>query len=294
MDANTTLRNILLPTDFSELSRNALTSGIAMCKRHNATLHLLHVVDNRYLVVPHEAHNTTIYLMPESEKSGMTGLEKLADTIKSKNNIKVETHLDNGSPVDIIGKKAIDLHCELIVMGTHGASGMRKFFMGSTAYSVIKHTVIPVLTVPGSRKVKDFKRILFPIRASKKIIEKYGFIIPIIERNNAELIIAGLSLPDEPYSSELLNEEITELGSLLKLNGTNFKSEHFICKNYAKKVLELAKKEKADLIVINASLDYTWQQFFIGPYTQQVVNHATVPVLSIRSFPDLEALAKSE
>ena len=56
-----------------------------------------------------------------------------------------------------------------------------------------------------------------------------------------------------------------------------------MCKNYAKKVLELAKKEKVDLIVINASLDYKWRQFFVGPYAQQVVNHAQVPVLSIRS-----------
>ena len=284
MTANTILKNILVPTDFSELSGNALTTAIAMCKRHNATLHLLHVVDNRYFIVPHEASVTANYLMPELEKSGMDRLVELADKINAKHNIRTETHLENGNPSDVIGKKALEVKCELIVMGTHGASGLREFFIGSNAYAVIKNTPVPVLTIPGKKKIKEFKRILFPIRASKGIVDKYDFILPIIEKNDAELIIAGLSLPDEPYNLDPLNEEVRELGSLLRLNNTKFRSEHFVCKNYAKKVLELAKKEKAGLIVINASLDYKWRQFFVGPYTQQVVNHAKVPVLSFRTF----------
>lgn len=278
-----TIKNILFPTDFSQLSGNALITAIAMCKRHNATLHLLHVVDNRYFIVPHEAHNSAIYLMPDLEKSGMEGLKELENQIKSKHIISIQTHLESGSPADAIGKKAVELNCELIVMGTHGASGLREFFIGSNAYAVIRNTAIPVLTVPGKKKVKGFKKILFPIRASKGIVDKYDFIVPIIEKNDAELIIAGLSLPEEPYNIDPMNEEVRELGSLLKINNTRFKSEHFLCKNYAKKVLELAKKEKADLIVINAALDYKWRQFFIGPYTQQVVNHATIPVLTIRT-----------
>lgn len=278
------IKNILFPTDFSQLSGNALVTAIAMCKRHNATLHILHVVDNGYFVVPHEAHNAAIYLIPDLEKSGAQSLKELAANIKSAHAVNVETYIETGNPANSIAKKAVELNCELIVMGTHGASGLREFFIGSNAYAVIKNTPVPVLTVPGKKKVKNFKRILFPIRASKGIVDKYDFILPIIEKNDAELIIAGLSLPEEPYNLDPLNEEVRELGSLLKLNNTKFRSEHFVCKNYAKKVLELAKKEKANLIVINATLDYKWRQFFIGPYAQQVVNHATVPVLTIRTF----------
>lgn len=286
MSHTSIIKNILLPTDFSQLAGNALVTAIAICKRHDAALHILHVVDNRYFIVPHEAYNSTTHLMPQLEESASQSLKELATHLKAVQDLTAETYLETGSPAYSIGKKAVELNCDLIVMGTHGASGLREFFIGSNAYAVIKNTPVPVLTVPGKKKVKDFKRILFPIRASKTIIDKYEFIIPIIEKNNAELMIVGLSLPGEPYSLDPLNEEIREFGHLLRSRNTTFTSKHFVCKNYAKKVLELAKKEKADLIVINASLDYQWQQFFIGPYTQQVVNHATVPVLSFRPHSD--------
>lgn len=289
MSNQTTIKNILFPTDFSKLSGNALVTAIAISKRQGATLHVVHVVDNRYFIVPHEANNSTIYLVPELEESARESLKELADFIWSEYNMQIKTYIETGHPADCIGKKAVELNCELIVMGTHGASGLREFFIGSNAYSVIKNTSVPVLTVPGKRQVKDFKKILFPIRATKGVTERYDFIEPIIEKNNAELIIAGLSQIGEVYKLDMLNEEIKELGISLRIHDTAFKSGYYVCKNYANKVLELAKREKVDLIVITASLDYKWRQFFIGPYAQQVVNHATVPVLSIRTFDTVTA-----
>ncbi len=283
MNSKTHIQNLLLPTDFSELSYNALSTAIDMCKRHQATLHLLHVVENRFLIAPREAYNAAVYLIPELEKTAAGRLKDLEERIKSKHLIKVQTHMEFNNPSDAIREMAIKIGCDLIIMGTHGASGFREFFIGSNAYSVIKNTNIPVLTIPGKKKIKEFKKILFPIRASGGILGKYEFIEPIIEKNNSELIILGLSLSSEIYNPGKKKAEIMELGRRLGIHDTSFKSQFFVCSNYAKKVLEIARKEKADLIVINASLDYKWRQFFIGPYAQQVVNHSKLPVLSIRT-----------
>jgi nucleotide-binding universal stress UspA family protein len=293
MSTNTTIKNILVPVDFSELSANAIVTAVSMCKRHEATLHILHVVENRFLIAPPEANMAAIYVIPELEKTGAENLSELEKKIKTKHIVNIITHLEFGNPPDEIRDKAISISADLIVMGTHGASGMREFFIGSNAYNVIKNTTIPVLTIPGNKKVRDFKKILFPIRATKGIMDKYDFIEPIIEKNNAELIIVGLSLIgeiDTPYDK---NSEIKEFSKKLKLTDTAFTSQYFVCNNYAKKVLEVAKKEKVDLIVINASLDYKWRQFFVGPYTQQVVNHSKVPVLSIRSMNAASAFAEA-
>ncbi len=297
MNSNTNIQNILLPTDFSELSTNALGTAIAMCKRHQATLHLLHVVENRFLIVPREAYNAAIYLIPELEKSAAERLGDLAERVKTKHLIKIQTHLEFNNPADAIREKGIELGCDLIVMGTHGASGFREFFIGSNAYAVIKNTTIPILTIPGKKKIKEFKKILFPIRANGGILDKYEFIEPIIEKNNAELIVLGLSLSSEMFNPNEKKAEIIELGRRLGIHETKFKSEFFVCKNYAKKVLEIGRKEKADLVVINASLDYNWRQFFVGPYAQQVVNHSKIPVLTIRNKKaesELEEAVKEE
>lgn len=291
--SQTSIKNILLPTDFSELSQNALSTAVAICKRHDTTLHVLHVVENKVMIAPPDAIKAAIYVIPELEKTGAENLAGLKRKMAKKHNINIQTYMEYGNPSDAIRDKAIELYCELIVMGTHGASGFREFFIGSNSYNVIKNTTIPVLTIPGKKKVKEFRKILFPIRATKGIMEKYEFIEPIIEKNNAEIFIAGLSMTGEDYKLSPMDEEVRELGKSLRTQNVQFKSDNFICKNYAKKVLELSRKEKVDLIVINASLDYNWQQFFIGPYTQQVVNHSRVPVLSIRNLEEEVELAES-
>jgi len=282
MKMNISITNILLPTDFSDLAGNALITAVEMCKRHNACLHVMHVVENRILVAPPEANVPVFYVLPEMETDGRKKLTALCEKIKKKHKIKVQSHIGFGNPADAVRDKAIELGSQLIIMGTHGASGFRELFIGSTAYSLIKNTTIPVLTVPGKKKVKEFKKILFPIRAATGIMEKYDFIQPVVEKNKAELIILGLSLSSEIFSIDDRKKELLQLGISLGVNSTTFRSEFQVCKNYAKKVLEVSRKEKVDLIVINATLDYTWSQFFIGPYAQQIVNHAKVPVLSIR------------
>lgn len=282
MTHKTSIKKILLPTDFSDLAGNALHTAIAVSKRHNAELHVLHVVENRLLVAPPDAALATIYVVPEMEDKGMENLKKLAKVVELKHNMIIKIHLEFGEPADAIRDKAIELDADIIITGTHGTSGFREFFIGSTAYSLIKNTTIPVLTIPGKKKVKDFNKILFPIRAANGIMEKYDFIKPVIEKNNSELIILGLSLNSEIFNIEDRKKELLQLGSSLGINSTKFSSEFQVCKNYAKNVLVAAKKNKVDLIVINATLDYSWNQFFIGPYAQQIVNHAKVPVLSIR------------
>lgn len=278
----TVLKHILLPTDFSDLAGNATITAVEMCKRHDAHLHILHVVENRIMVAPPESNVPVFYVVPEMEKKGRENLDALVKKLVRKHNIKITAHLEFGNPADFIRDKAIELSCELIVIGTHGASGFRDLFIGSTAYTLIKNTTIPVLTIPGKRKFKNFGKVLFPIRAAKGILEKYDFIEPIIEKNNSELVILGLSLQSEIFNLEDRKKELLELGKSLAVNSTAFSSQFQVCKNYARTVLDVARKEKVQLIVINATLDYSWSEFFIGPYAQQIINHAKIPVLSIR------------
>lgn len=283
MNLSNSLNDILLPTDFSDLAGNALKTAIEMCKRHSAKLHLLHVVENTFLVAPSDVNVSSMYVMPEMENVAGRRMQLLKENIKTTHHLEVETHLAAGTPSYVIRDKAEELMAELIIMGTHGTSGFREFFIGSNAYAVIKNTNIPVLTVPGDKPFTAFKKILFPLRISKGIREKYDFILPIIEKNNASLIVAGLSKTGEVFNKNFIEEEIAELSKLLTENGTTFKTGFHECKNIAGKVLELAAEEGVDLIVINATLDYKWRQFFIGPYAQQIVHHSKTAVLSIRT-----------
>jgi nucleotide-binding universal stress UspA family protein len=288
--SSTGIKNILFPTDFSDLSQNALKTAIAISKRHKAVLHILHVVENRFLIVPPTNNPASIYVVPSMAEKGEKSLHTMVEGIQEKEGINTKPHLEFGNAADLIRDKALQLECNLIIMGSHGSSGFRELFIGNTVYAVIKNSTIPVLSIPGKNKITSFEKILFPVRAAKGIMNRYDFVASIIEKNKATLIVLGLSLKSEIFNLADRETEMVELGHSLGMNETSFKSIFHVCTNYAKKVLEVAKKEKVSLIVINATLDHKWNEFFIGPYAQQVINHAKVPVLSIRQpFSDEDA-----
>ena len=201
--------------------------------------------------------------------------------------------MPQGIPYDEICKAAEEMPVDLVVLGTHGASGFREFFMGTTAYSVIRNTVKPVLTIPHHFRKEGFDKILFPVRTVPGIREKFDYIKPLLQHSeHTSLHIAAITENGE--EAGLLEHKVVlhDMLIFLKQHRIQYSNQMYSCTNVAAKVLEIAEAEKCDLIVINATLDYKWTQFFIGPYTQQVVNHSKLPVLSYRKSVELNAALK--
>ena len=143
------IKNILVPIDFGENSLNALETAIALAKLHGATLHLLHVVDNSFDFLNHG--DTYIALSSIAENSSDI-LQALAGSLAQKHKLLPRVLLVEGCVYQTIVKESIAHNAELIVLGTHGASGARDAFVGTNTYNVFKHAHCAVLAVPGSRK----------------------------------------------------------------------------------------------------------------------------------------------
>ncbi len=143
------LKNILYPTDFSDLSLKACKYAVSFTEAHQAQLHCIHVVD--------EAYQYWVSLGPESIPMGppaedLTGLaEKQLTEFKSSHlgGLKKEpiTEALFGRPFVRICDYARDQHIDLIVIATHGRSGISHALMGSTAEKVVRKAPCPVLTV---------------------------------------------------------------------------------------------------------------------------------------------------
>ena len=143
------LENILCPTDFSDLSLKACTYAVSFAQAYQARLHCIHVVD--------EAYQYWVSLGPESMPLGpppedLTGLaeNKLRDFKSSYlANLPHEpiTAALFGRPFIRICDYAAENQIDLIVIATHGRSGIGHALMGSTAEKVVRKAPCPVLTV---------------------------------------------------------------------------------------------------------------------------------------------------
>jgi len=136
------IQTILHPTDFSENSRPAFETACALARDYHATLLVLHVMMPS--VSPVQQGPLPDPLHPvESQES----LAQLPWPQPSDPQIRVEHRLAEGDPAEEILRLTEALRCDLVVMGTHGKTGLGRFLTGSVAEEVLRKAVCPVLVV---------------------------------------------------------------------------------------------------------------------------------------------------
>jgi nucleotide-binding universal stress UspA family protein len=138
------IRTILHPTDFSERSACAFQVACALARDYGARLIVL------YVRPPDVFYGDVFPPDPDfSRKETMAQLEALRPADPA---VQVVRVLEDGDPAEGIVEKAREVPCDLIVMGTHGRTGVGRLLMGSVAEAVLRRAPCPVLTVKGLPK----------------------------------------------------------------------------------------------------------------------------------------------
>lgn len=138
---------ILLPTDGSEAVEPAIEAALDIAARYDATLHVLYIVDASSVVAGAGDGFTGIdNLLSELEASGREAADKIVARAESAE-IEAQTAVRQGSPREDILTYAAEQDVDLIVMGTHGRTGVKRTLLGSVTEAVVRHAEIPVMTV---------------------------------------------------------------------------------------------------------------------------------------------------
>ncbi len=145
---NVSIKKILCPVDFSDSSDHALQYAIALAQSHEATLRLLHVVQPPLMSVPGDpmVPEFSSEVLEDIKTASQRRLEEMAATTREQVPV-VETQIATGSPFVEIVTDAKDQNIDLIVVGTHGRSGLAHVMIGSVAEKVVRKAPCPVLTV---------------------------------------------------------------------------------------------------------------------------------------------------
>ncbi len=141
----TEIRTILCPVDFSPGSDEATRYATSLAKKLGAKLHLVHVYPLPMLAAPDGGFMLPASVLSEISDSAARSLRKATDACKA-SGLEPETHLADGAPHVEILRVAERVKADLIVMGTHGRSGLAHLLLGSVAEKVVRSSPIPVLT----------------------------------------------------------------------------------------------------------------------------------------------------
>lgn len=135
------LKQILVPVDFSECTEKALAYAVPFARQFGATLTLLHVVEPPYL----PASEMGVVVEVESREDSRKELEALHARLA--HSVRCQTMTRKGNADHEIIDAAKELRCDLIILGTHGRTGVERLLMGSTAEKVVRRAGCPILIV---------------------------------------------------------------------------------------------------------------------------------------------------
>lgn len=141
------LKTILVPVDFSEFSTKALDYAVAFARQFRGTITLLHVVEpmvypENYMTIPAASDDINNSLLKAADEKLAAQRQQLhGDSVK----VKAMTRL--GRPYVEIAAVAKEIEADLIILTTHGHTGLKHVLLGSTAERVVRHAPCPVLTV---------------------------------------------------------------------------------------------------------------------------------------------------
>jgi len=137
--------DVLVPTDGSEGTRGAVEHAIDIATRSEATLHVLYVVDAR-IGVAHETTPEAVF--EELEDQGRNAIDDVIAQAEAASVSSIEGAVARGDPHQAILDYTDERDIDIVVMGTHGRSGLHRYLLGSVTEKVIRLSPVPVLAVP--------------------------------------------------------------------------------------------------------------------------------------------------
>lgn len=280
-----TIKNILIPTDFSETAELAVAHGAHMAHLFKAKIYLLHSVE------------TTIYtggpgepvMIAEAEKiynMGLEQLKKVAQDITEKYDVEIVTLTVSGKPAAAITQAVTDNNIDIIIMGTHGASGFEEFFMGSNAHKVVNLSTVPVISIRITTTNLGFSNIVMPISNSLHSRQKVNNVIDIASKYNSTVHILGLLETSDASDNNKFEIKITSVKHLFDKAGVKYTVKEVRGHNPAVEAMKFSEEVNGDLIVIMTDHESDLTGMFLGTVAKQIVNHSKIPVMSIRPTHD--------
>lgn len=175
------MKKILVPTDFSKVSENALNYACQIALKTDSEIFLLNIQS----LPANDDASMAVELIKSIEQTSRERLKVIHDEIKNKyNNLKISTHFSFGIP-SITVKEYLESHkFTFVVMGTRGATGADRFLFGSVAESVSKHSPCPVIIVEGDQNFEPIKKIAVPVDIKYKFNELHSVVRKIVDFAN--------------------------------------------------------------------------------------------------------------
>ncbi len=297
-------RKILSPVYFDETSPAALDYARHFAQQNDGTVYLLHVVPTDEFHLHHQAYRPKEGGGADPVWAEKVAREKLQEIARERlGAVRYEVVIRLGSdPATGILEAEKDLGANLVVMATHGRTGLSHLFLGSVAEKVVRESSCLVLTTHRQEELpttQPFRKILVPVDIDNKSVVALSHARRIAEQNDGTVYPLHVVPTEEIYlhrdvyrpeeggganlvQAEKVTKEKLEAIAGEHLSGVRYEAVTHVSGDPARTILEVEKDLGADLVVM-ATHGFTGiLHLMVGSLTEKLVRESFCPVLSIR------------
>jgi nucleotide-binding universal stress UspA family protein len=277
------MKKIIVPTDFSLQAENALKVSAQIAREHNCEIHLLHLLDLPLdLIDPiNEGVGNdlpeALFFMKLAHQRFTETFDKLKDDLKGVTVYETVEFNEAFEGIMDITKKH---NCDLIVMGSSGAEGLKEMFVGSNTEKVVRHADVPVLVVKEMLDINTINTISFASSLKSSQKSTFSKALELAQSFNAQLKLVYINTPHSFKTTRHIHNLYEEFIKDLNVDHVDF--EIYADKTIEDGIRNFAEDKSVNMISISTHGRKGISHFFNGSLSENLVNHSKRPVVTFK------------
>ena len=276
------MKKILVPVDFSECSEYALEVAFNLAKKYDAeiiALHMLGIPDTVLTSSNSKEMLEGMYYLKLAEKRFKEFLDK--DYLEG---ITITDSVYSYKNFNELNTVALENKADLIIMGSHGSSGLSEVFVGSNTEKVVRNSDIPVLVVKKESKNFNAENAVFACDFTEENINAFKNAMKLFNSlTNAKVKLLYINLPGQNYRSTKeidarVHNFLNKADALNLLDQVDYYNDYTVEEG----IYNYSNKAGVDIIALPTHGRRGLAHFFAGSISEDLVNHSNIPVITFK------------
>jgi len=280
--------DILVPTDGSENAEKAIEHAVRLADAYDATVHGVYVVNVTY-AADFEGGLDSESVLTALEREGQAAIDEIESRCDAAG-VDVRTDLLEGRPAYRIAEYATDNGIDLVVMGTHGRSGVSRLLLGSVTESVVRRLETPVLTIPSDAPEPHggYENVLVATDASQDAQFAVDTAIDVGKRFGSTLhgvYVVDAGVTQNQMIDAILEEEGNQAVDAVReaADAAGLESTSAVLEGEPHdEIVEYADEHDVDLVVVGSHGKGAFERTFLGSVSERTIRTSNRPVLVTR------------
>ena len=275
------MKRILVPTDFSEEAENALKVAAQIARRYDSEIFLLHMLELPLdLIDPAQPRGSGD--IPEAIFFMKLAHQRFNKVMKSDylRGLKVHETVEFHEAFDGIMEISKKHDCDMIIMGSSGAEGLKDIFIGSNTEKVVRHSKIPVLVIKNEIPLFEVKTFVFATDLDPIAKSSFKDAVRFANKLNTTIELIMVNTAAKFKTSEEIDKKLSHFTT--GIDDENYRFKVYNDVNIETGILNYAKKVEADLVGISTHGKQGLAHFINGSLSEDLVNHAKRPIVTFK------------